>query len=164
MAAHQNLETSTVFSTYPEMERAAAHYREMGCVVLPADSPLKGSVGYSVFMQPTSEVGFHLEWLPFGRVAETHVETIRSYDAALGTYNTDVILEHLLRLTSKRIFKADDLRTREIGFVYYESGSAHCIRFPLTSLKGARDLMVGGVPFINWRDSVPDLRSAATTS
>lgn len=155
--------TSTVFSTYTELERAAAYYREVGCDVLQADSPLEGSVGYFVFMRPTDEVWVHLEWFPFGRVAEAHVETIRSYDNARGTYNPDVILAGLLRLTSKRIFKADDPRAREIGFVYYEGGDAHCVRFPLTSVKGAGAMKIDGVPFIDWRNSVPDLRSAATT-
>jgi hypothetical protein len=145
------------------LERAAAYYREMGCDVLQADSPLEGSVGYFVFMRPTDKVRVHLEWFPFGRVAEAHVETIRNYDAARGTCSADAILAGLLRLTSKHIFKADNPRTREIGFVYYEGGDAHCVRFSLTSIKGAGALKVDGVPFIDWRNSVPDLRSAATT-
>lgn len=155
--------TSTVFSTYAELERAAAYYREVGCEVLQADSPLEGSVGYFVFMQHTDEVQAHLEWFPFGRVVAVHVETIRSYDFTQGTYNESVILAGLLRLTSKRIFKADDPRAREIGFVYYEAGNAHCVRFPLTSIKSAGALKIDGVPFIDWRNSVPDLRSAVTT-
>lgn len=60
---------------------------------------------------------------------------------------------------TKKLFKNDNPKTLRKGYVFFEDGVSHTVLFPLVSLKERMIGTVNGVPFLDWDNRVPELRS-----
>lgn len=140
-------------------------------------------------LEGLTELGKRIYWEPFGKMTPKVTEfgflkQSRSYVKGEDRYVTPVsapeeatmemrgnhmfptaivtvafVREWFDRIAQKRLFKADNPKTLQCGFVYYEDGIAHITMINLTSIKERVLHEVNGLSFRDWRNSVPELRA-----
>lgn len=134
------------YDSHAALKAAVAQYLEEGWQRCAADDPAQGIVG-ELLTRSEGEVeeSRWLVWKPFGDLLVEEYLVRRDDDIA-------ELLNNLA--STKTLYRADDPRARQLGFVYYENGAAHLTRIPLTYIKTAGTLQVAGKPFPEWRDSL----------
>jgi hypothetical protein len=147
------------FADHATMLAQAQSLEAAGWTCYPCDDSDRGVIGYLLCRDvPGGEETTCLEWLPFGAV-ETEITTISAWHDAGRRSPPDLLADLTTALAwfpDKKTYRADDPKSREVGFVTYENGIAHVLRIALTVLK--ENPKVGDLDLYEFWRAVPDLR------
>lgn len=145
---------SMTFKTFDEMVSAANRAGDEKWQRYPFEDALDAVLGYTLVRDDGKggEEEYRLLWHPFGSLASDMTFIEREFSARI----PDV----LQSFTGTRTVKYDDPKSRYLGFVHYNTpGYATGMQFGLMAIKelGPKTFTVGGVDFMDWRNSLPSL-------
>lgn len=154
-----------VFAGFAPMREQTERLEAEGWQQFPCDDPERGVVGYLMCRDVEGiEETVSLEWPVFGALETEMVNISRWSNGRQRAEETivDDLARALAGVAGKRAYRADDPKSREVGFVVYGDGRAQVTRIALTVLK--EHPVVNGVDLIEFWRSLPELRTEVTPS